>query len=230
MSKALIRAVLAIAVLGFAAATGFAQQTAAGSHGATSAQTPASAPQTPPDPNTWTIDPNHTSAQFAVRHMMVSTVRGKLGKVSGTVKYDGNDPNTLQVDAAIDLQGIDTGVENRDNDLRSANFFDVAQYPTINFKSKRVIPGAASGSVKLVGDLTMHGKTREVTLDVEPPSPPVKMGNRLRSGTSASAKINRRDFGLLYNKLLETGGAVVGDEVSITIDVEATKAATTATQ
>ncbi len=214
---------LALILVALVASAGLAQQPAPPQ------QPPAT--QAPSDPNAWAIDPMHTSAQFAVRHMMVSTVRGKLGKVNGNVKYDGKDPNTLQVDASIDVQGVDTGVENRDNDLRSPNFFDVAKYPTISFKSKRVIPGTAGGAFKLVGDLTMHGTTREVTLDVEPPSSPVRMGNRLRTGTSASGKINRRDFGLLYNKLLETGGAVVGDEITITIDVEATKpAGTTATQ
>jgi len=183
---------------------------------------PASA-QTAAD--TWTIDSNHTSAQFAVRHMLVSTVRGKLGKVSGTIKWDGKNVNTIQTDITIDVAGLDTGVEARDNDLRSDNFFNAATYPTIVFRSKKVIPGG-NGQFKLVGDLTIRGTTREVTLDVEGPSPAQKTGNDYRTGASATGAINRRDFGLLYNRLLETGGAVVGDEVKITIDLEATRPAT----
>ncbi len=175
--------------------------------------------------DTWTIDSNHTSAQFAVRHMMVSTVRGTLGKVTGTIKWDGKDVRTIQADVAIDVAGLNTGVQNRDNDLRSDSFFNAAAYPTITFTSKRVIPGAA-GTFKLVGDLTIRGTTKEVTLDVDGPSPPMKAGNNYRTGASASGTINRREFGLLYNKLLETGGAVVGDDVKMNIDIEATRSAT----
>ena len=183
---------------------------------------PASA-QTTAD--TWTIDSNHTSAQFAVKHMMVSTVRGKLGKVSGTIKWDGKNVNTIQTDVTIGVAGLDTGVEARDNDLRSDNFFSAATYPTIVFKSRKVIPGA-NGQFKLVGDLTIRETTKEVALDVEGPSPAQKTGNNYRTGASATTTINRRDFGLLYNRLIETGGAVVGDEVTITIDLETTRPAT----
>jgi polyisoprenoid-binding protein YceI len=179
--------------------------------------------QTPPGASeAWTIDPNHSSANFAVKHMMVSTVRGKLGKVSGNVAWDGKSVASIEADVTIDVTGLDTGVEARDNDLRSENFFNAAAYPSVVFKSKKVIPGTG-GEFRLVGDLTIHGTTKEVTLDVEGPSPPQKTGNRLRTGASATTTINRRDFGLLYNKLLETGGAVVGDEVKITIDLEATR-------
>jgi polyisoprenoid-binding protein YceI len=175
----------------------------------------------------WTIDPNHTSANFAVKHMLVSTVRGKLGKVTGTITWDGKDVRTIQTDVSIDVAGLNTGVERRDHDLRGESFFDVAKYPTITFRSTRVIPGAG-GTFKLAGDLTMHGTTREVLLDVEGPSPPQKMGGNDRTGATATGTINRREFGLLYNKVLETGGAVVADEVQMTIDIEATRPAAAA--
>lgn len=181
--------------------------------------------QTPAEPggaDTWTIDSNHSSATFAVKHMLVSTVRGKLGKVTGNIGWDGKNVASIQADVTIDVTGLDTGVENRDNDLRSDNFFNAAAYPNVLFKSKKVMPGS-DGQFKLVGDLTIRGTTKEVTLDVEGPSPPQKTGNRLRTGASATTTINRREFGLLYNKLLETGAAVVGDEVKITIDLEATR-------
>ena len=172
--------------------------------------------------NDWTIDPAHTAAQFAVRHMLVSTVRGQLGPVTGTVKYDGKDVKSIEVNATIDVTKLDTRVEGRDNDLRSPNFFDTATYPTMTFKSKRVEP-VGPGHFKLIGDLTMKGNTREVTLDVEGPSPPLKMGANTRMGASATTTINRKDFGLTWNKLLETGGAVVSDEVQVQIDIELTQ-------
>ena len=177
-----------------------------------------------PAGDTWTIDANHSSAQFAVKHMLVSTVRGTLGKVTGTVKWDGKDVRTIVADVTVDVAGLNTGVQNRDNDLRSDNFFNAAAYPTITFKSTRVVPGAG-GTFKLVGDLTIRGTTKEVALDVEGPSPPQKTGNNYRTGATATGTINRKEFGLLYNRLLETGGAVVGDEVKMTIDVEATRPA-----
>ena len=172
----------------------------------------------------WTIDTAHTAAQFAVKHMLVSTVRGQMGPVTGTVKYDGKDVKSIEIDAAIDVTKLNTRVEGRDNDLRSANFFDVANYPTMTFKSKRVEP-AGPGHFRLVGDLTMKGNTREVALDVEGPTPPIKMGATTRMGASATTTINRKDFGLTWNKLLETGGAVVSDEVQIQIDIELTQKA-----
>ena len=183
---------------------------------------PGQQPGPPLGPNTWTIDPSHTSAQFSVRHMMVSTVRGKLGRVSGTVDYDGKGIESIKADVTIDVGGLNTGVEGRDKDLRSPNFFDAATYPTITFKSKKVEPGGASG-FKLIGDLTMHGVTREVTLDVEGPSPPLKQQNgSLRIGASATTKLNRRDFNLNYNRVVEAA-PVVGDEISVTIDIELQK-------
>jgi|SRR5579884_1732243 len=170
---------------------------------------------------TWTIDPNHSSAQFAVRHLMVSTVRGEFDKVSGTIQYDGKDVASLRVNATIDAASVNTRVENRDKDLRSANFFDVEKYPTITFVSKRA-QAIDAGHLKLVGDLTMHGVTKEVTLDVDGPSPPVKQGAMLRTGATATTKINRHDFNLNYSKMVEAT-PIVGDDITITIDVEATR-------
>jgi len=176
----------------------------------------------PQAPNAWTIDSNHTSAQFAVKHMLVSTVRGTLGKVTGTIVWDGTDVRSIAADIAIDVAGLDTGVDNRDNHLRSDDFFNAATYPTITFKSTKVIPGT-DGRFQLVGDLTIRDKTHPVTLDVEGPSPAQKTGTRLRTGATATGTINRREFGLLYNKLIEAGGAVVADDVRMTIDIEATR-------
>jgi polyisoprenoid-binding protein YceI len=182
----------------------------------------AQAPQAPAGgPNTWTIDSAHTAAHFSVKHMMVSTVRGTLGKVSGTIEYDGTSVESTKADVTIDVTGVDTGNQNRDSDLKSDNFFDVAKYPTVTFKSKRIEP-AGQGKFKMIGDLTIHGVTKEVTLDVEGPSAPLKQGPNLRVGASATTKMNRRDFGLQYNRMVDIT-PVVGDEIQIQIDVEATK-------
>jgi len=168
---------------------------------------------------TWTIDTSHSGAHFAVRHMMVSTVRGDMGKVTGTVTFDGTNLAAATVDATIDVTGISTRDEKRDAHLKSADFFDVATYPTMTFKSKKVVPNA-DGSFKLIGDLTMHGVTKEVTLDVEAMRPVVKMANGSRTGTTATTKINRQDFGVKWSRTMDGGGVVVGDEVSVTIDLE----------
>ncbi|HZP43177.1 MAG TPA: YceI family protein [Candidatus Binatia bacterium] len=168
----------------------------------------------------WTIDPAHTSAGFAVRHMMVSTVRGTFGTVRGRVTLDPNDLTKSSVDASIDAATIDTRNEKRDAHLRSADFLDVERYPTIGFRSTRVTP-AAGGHWRVEGDLTLHGVTRPVVLDVEgSPTPTVDALGKPRLGGSASTKISRKDFGVVWNKALETGGVAVGDEVAITIDVE----------
>jgi polyisoprenoid-binding protein YceI len=168
---------------------------------------------------TWTIDASHAGAHFAVRHMMVSTVRGDMGKVTGTVSFDGKNLSDAAVDATIDVTAISTRDEKRDAHLKSADFFDVATYPTMTFKSKTVVPNA-DGSFKLVGDLTMRGVTKEVTLDVEALRPVVKMANGSRTGTTATTKINRQDFGVKWSRTMDGGGVVVGDEVSVTIDLE----------
>jgi polyisoprenoid-binding protein YceI len=183
------------------------------------AQAPAGAA---PGPNTWTVDTNHSSAGFSVRHMMVSTVRGTLGPVKGTIDYDGKSADSIKADISIDVSGVNTGNESRDKDLKSGEgLFEIAKYPTVTFKSKRATASGA-GTFKLVGDLTIHGVTKEVTLDVEGPSAPIHQGPNLRAGASATTTINRRDFGLSYNRMVEAT-PMVSDDVKITIDVEATK-------
>lgn len=170
--------------------------------------------------STWQIDPNHSAAQFAVRHLAISTVRGAFTKVSGTVQMDDKDISKSSVEVTIDAASVDTRVADRDKDLRSDHFFDTAKYPTLTFKSTRV-EQVAPGVLKVTGDLTIHGTTKQVVLEVEGPTVPVKdpWGNQ-RAAASASTKINRQDFGVKWNATMDNGGVVVGDEVSITIDVE----------
>jgi polyisoprenoid-binding protein YceI len=163
---------------------------------------------------TWNIDPNHTAAQFSVRHLGISTVRGAFTKVTGTVQFDPANPSKTVIDASIDANSIDTRVEMRDNDLRSEHFFNVAKFPALTFKSKKV-EVAGAGKLKVTGDLTIRGVTKETVLDVDLPGAPVKdpWGNQ-RMGTSASTKINRQDFGV------SADSGMVGDEIPITIDLE----------
>ena len=162
---------------------------------------------------TWNIDPNHTAAQFSVRHMGISTVRGAFTKVSGTAQYDPANASKTSVDVTIEAASVDTRVTMRDNDLRSPNFFDVEKYSTITYKSKSV-QAAGTGKLKMTGDLTIHGTTKEVVLDVDGPSAPVtdQRGNS-HIGASATTTINRKDFGVGSNPM-------VGDDITITIDVE----------
>jgi len=175
----------------------------------------------------WEIDPAHSSAQFSVRHMMVSNVRGEFAKLSGKVWMGGKDFTKARVEATIDANSINTRNEGRDKHLRSADFFDVAKYPTIEFKSKKV-ESVASGRLRVIGDLIMHGATKEVALDVEGPTPEIKdKSGNTRMGVSASTQLNRKDFNLTWNSALDGGGVVVGDEVSITIDLELIKRAST---
>jgi polyisoprenoid-binding protein YceI len=166
---------------------------------------------------TWKLDPAHSAAQFAVRHLGISTVRGEFRKVSGSANYDAADPGKTALDATIDATTVDTRVDMRDNDLRSPNFLDVQKYPTITFKSKRA-ESAGSGKLKITGDLTIHGVTREAVLDVDGPTAPVKdpKGN-VHMGASASTTINRKDFGV------NGAPGMVGDEITITIDTELVK-------
>lgn len=173
--------------------------------------------------STWNIDADHSSIGFKVRHLMVSNVKGVFGKVRGGVEVDDKDITMSHVTATIDTTSIDTGVAKRDAHLKSAEFLDVAKFPTMTFVSKK-ITRSGEGGLKVTGDLTLHGVTRSVVLDVEGPSSEVKdpMGN-LRRGASASTKINRKDFGLTWNKALEAGGVAVGDEVTINIEVELIK-------
>jgi polyisoprenoid-binding protein YceI len=171
-----------------------------------------------PEPETWHLDGPHSAAQFSVRHLGISTVRGAFTKVSGEVNYSASDPTKASVDVTIDASSVDTRVTMRDNDIRSEHFLDVAKYPTITFKSKRVA-AAGPGKLTVTGDLTIHGVTKEVTLNVDGPSAPMKnpMGPGQRMGASATTKINRGDYGMTFM----TGA--VGDEIDIQIDVELLK-------
>ncbi len=190
---------------------------AAAAAAAVLAQAPA-----PLGPNAWVVDTAHTAAGFSVRHMLVSTVRGTLGPVKGTIDYDGKSLDSLKADISIDVTGVSTANEGRDKDLRSNNFFDVAQFPTATFKSRRAVADGP-GKFKLTGDLTMHGVTKEVTLTVEGPSPVLKQPNGAqRIGALATTTINRKDFGMQWNRMVEAA-PVVSDEVQVTIDIEANK-------
>lgn len=168
----------------------------------------------------WQIDPQHSSAQFAVRHLGLSTVRGAFSKLSGKMVLDDQDITKSSVEVSIDISTVDTREPDRDKDLRSERFFDVAHYPTMTFKSAKV-EQVAPGKLKVTGNLTIRGTTKEVVLDVDGPTAPVKdpWGNQ-RLAATATAKINRQDFGVKWNAKLDNGGVVVGDDVNITIDVE----------
>jgi polyisoprenoid-binding protein YceI len=174
--------------------------------------------------STWNIDPDHSNIGFKVRHLMVSNVKGSFDKYSGTVDIYDKDITKSKVEVTIDTNSINTNVQKRDEHLRSADFFDVAKFPTMTFVSKKVAK-AGNGKLKVTGNLTLHGVTKEVVLDVEGPSKESKdpMG-MIRSGATASTKINRKDFGLAWNKALETGGVAVGEEVVITLEIEMIKA------
>lgn len=194
------------------------------------AVTLAAAASTIAQPLTWQIDPVHSTATFAVRHMMVTTVRGTFQKLAGTVQFDGKDVSTIVAQATIDVASIDTREPKRDDHLRSADFFDAARFPTITFASKRVEPRGA-GRFALVGDLTIKGVTREVTLDVEGPTPEIKdPGGNIRIGASATTRINRQEFGVSWNRALDAGGVVVGDEVAITLDLSLVRKASGGTK
>ena len=172
--------------------------------------------------STWNIDPAHSTAQFTVRHLAISNVTGNFTKLTGSIVLNEKDITQSQVSASIDVSSVDTRVEARNKDLKSPNFFDVEKYPTIEFKSKRIV--SADGKLQVIGDLTIHGTTREVTLDVDGPTAELSdpWGNS-RRGISATTTINRKDFNLVYNNVLKTGEAVVGDNVKIQIDAEMVK-------
>jgi len=171
----------------------------------------------------WELDPAHSSVAFAIRHMMISTVRGQFKTFTAKAVGDPASPATASIEATIDAASIDTANEKRDTHLKTPDFLDVAKYPTITFKSKK-IESAEQGKAKVTGDLTLHGVTKEVVLDVEGPSGVIKdpMGNT-RAGAHATTKINRKDFGIVWNKAMDGGGIMVGDEIDVTIDVEAVK-------
>jgi len=169
---------------------------------------------------TYQVDPMHSSAGFGVTHLMISTVRGAFHGVTGTVVWDEADVTKSSVNVTINATTVDTQEPGRDKDLRSPNFFDVEMFPTITFKSTKV-EQVAPGKLKITGDLAIHGVTKQVILDATTPKPPIKdpMGFT-RSAAFATASVNRKDFGLNWNKNLDSGGVMVGDEVSITLDIE----------
>lgn len=173
--------------------------------------------------STWNIDPPHAHAGFAVKHLVINTVRGEFGKTTGTLVLDDQDVTRSSVEAAIDVGTIDTRVADRDTHLKSPDFFDAAKFPTMTFKSTKV-EKAGDGKLKVTGNLTLRGVTKPVTLDVTGPTAEIKdpWGN-FRRGVSATAKINRKDFGLNWSKMIEAG-PVVGDDVAIELDLELVKA------
>jgi polyisoprenoid-binding protein YceI len=177
---------------------------------------------------TYTIDPAHSSAQFSIRHMMISNVRGGFSGITGTVDYDAANPGASSVDIVIDANTIKTLDEQRDGHLKSADFLDTEKYPTITFKSTK-IEATGADEATMTGNLTVHGVTKPVTLKVEGPSAEGKdpWGN-VRIGASATTKIKRSEFGLTWNAVLEAGGFMVGDELKIELEVEMIKAAATA--
>ena len=171
-------------------------------------------------PTQWQIDPAHSAAHFSVRHLMISNVRGEFTKLSGSALINPADPAKSSVEVTIEAASVNTREPQRDDHLRSADFLDVANHPTLTFRSKR-IESLGPENFKLTGDLTIRGVTKEIAFEVEGPTAPVKdpWGN-IRAGITASTKINRKDFGAAFNALTETGGLVVGDEVKITVEAE----------
>ena len=170
----------------------------------------------------WSIDTAHSSANFSVKHMMVSNVRGRFPKVTGDAKYDGKKLDSIQVNAVIETSSVDTDNEKRDEHLRGKDFFNVKEFPKMKFVSKKIKKGKA-GTFKMIGDLTLHGVTKTVTLDVDGPSKIVNAHGKTRVGASATTIINRKDFGITYGGVLDNGGAVVSDDVKITLDIELVK-------
>jgi polyisoprenoid-binding protein YceI len=169
------------------------------------------------------IDASHSAASFSIKHMMIAKVHGGFEKLSGTLEYDAANPAKAKVEVSIDVNSISTREAKRDEHLKSADFFDTAKFPTITFKSTKV---EGKGDLKVTGDLTIHGVTKQVVLDMEAPSAEQKdpWGN-LRLGVSGSTKIKRKDFGLTWNQALEAGGILVGDDVTITLEVQFLKTA-----
>ncbi len=172
----------------------------------------------------WAIDPAHTNVEFSVRHLMITTVKGRFTDVKGTVITDDTDPVKGEVDITIGVASIDTREPQRDAHLRSADFFDADQLPTITFRSRR-IENPLGSSFTVVGDLSMHGVTREVALDVKSEGRATDPWGGERAGFSATTKVKRSDFGLTWNQVLEAGGVAVGDDIKISIDAELVKQA-----
>src|ERR1051326_7920314 len=171
---------------------------------------------------TWSVDPAHSHVEFAVKHLMISTVRGRFGDIKGTITYNESDPAKSKVEIEIGTSSIDTRTEQRDNHLRSPDFFDVEKYATMKFVSKR-IEGDVNGEFKIIGDLTIRDQTREVALDAEFHGKTRDPWGGDRMGFDAKGKINRKDFGLTWNQALEAGGWVVGDDIKLAIEVELVK-------
>ena len=171
--------------------------------------------------DTYKIDPAHSSVGFAVSHMVISTVKGKFDEFNGTVTMNNNQVQTAQ--GTIQTKSVNTGVADRDKDLRSANFFDVEKYPTITFQTKSATKEGEN--TVLLGDFTMHGVTKSLSLPVKVKGPIKDPWGNMRIGLEGNTKVSRKDFGLTYNKALETGGLVVGDEVEIQINAEAVRPA-----
>lgn len=168
----------------------------------------------------WRIDPNHSAAYFSVRHLMISTVRGEFTGITGTVHYDPKNPAGAGLEATIDCSTLHTGVAKRDEQMKGPDFFEVKRYPSMKFSSRNV-QTAGDGKLRIAGDLTINATTHPVVLDVDGPSAVVKDAQgREKVGLSAAAKINRKDFGIIWNEVLETGGFAVADEVSISLDIE----------
>jgi polyisoprenoid-binding protein YceI len=173
--------------------------------------------------STWQMDPDHSSFQFKIRHLTVSNVKGDFSKAKGVVTIDEKDITQLKVEVTIDAASVNTGHAKRDEHLRGPDFFDVTKYPTITFVSKKVMK-ADTNRLKVIGDLTIRGVAREITVDVEGPTPEVKdPWGSFRRGATATTKINRRDFGMTWNKVLDTGGLLVGEDVDIYVEVELVK-------
>ena len=175
---------------------------------------------TPASVITWKLDPAHSSADFKVKHMMISNVKGSFSGLTGSLTENLADPTRSSIETSIDVATLNSGDPQRDGHLKSADFLEAEKYPNMTFKSTRVEP-TGDGEYRVTGDLTLHGVTKPVTFAVEGPTPPNKdpWGNT-RIGLSASTKINRKDFGLNWNAALETGGILVGEEVHITLDVQ----------
>ena len=172
------------------------------------------------DASSWQMDPDHSSFQFKIRHLTVSNVKGDFRMAKGAVTIDEKDITQLKVEVTIDPASVNTGHAKRDEHLRGTDFFDVTKYPTITFVSKKVMK-ADTNRLKVIGDLTLLGVTREISVDVEGPTPEVKdPWGSFRRGATATAKINRKDFGMTWNKVLDTGGLLVSDEVDIYVEIE----------
>ena len=171
----------------------------------------------------WRIDTLHSSAQFSVRHMMISTVRGQFGGVKGTMTYDPKNPAASSVEATIDCATVNTGEPKRDADLKTAEFFDVKRYPVMTFRSRKVAV-TGPGKLRVTGDLTINAITRQVVLEVEGPTASIRdTQGREKIGVSGVTKVSRKEYGILYNPIMETGGVAVSDEVTIVLEIELIK-------